>query len=489
MDGTKTILKGVSMNTKKITLSLFTAIALTSGLNATGGTLDLAGGNNKATTEFNLLNPGNNTGLLLDNIEYSSIVANPASVSDASFEFDFSETNITEANLQGTVIRVQDPDTNNTVTTSQVATFESMTSAKVAVYKKLNNDTGTVNTEKKYQITSDDNASAATLVTGISYSLNTNKEISLKVFSSSGNAQLRDEAKASVEAATTTPQFKFSCIAKFDALINFENNDTSFVATGHGHTNSENEDTLVFSIDNKNSGIANSAEGNATEIIISTDANFTALGYDNTLVRFYGKQGAVDYNGTGTIINHGSDINLTIDNAIPSGISKWYATLDGNSTATLSATKFFMSTINIEGNVSVQPQIDYTPNTNAGEWQNHAFIAQIPGATQTATTQTKLFIVNRSCAAVTPKFKLIKDGTVTMVDGASIAVDTQQKTTLASLITTANANGANLVDGRYAVEIILPGIAEDFYVYAQAQGISDKSITKDLPVYNTSVRD
>ena len=131
------------------------------------------------------------------------------------------------------------------------------------------------------------------------------------------------------------------------------------------------------------------------------------------------------------------------------------------------------------GVIAPQNQTTAAP-TNAGEWMDHAFIAQIPGATQTDTTQTKLFIVNRSCVPVTPKFRLIKDGVVIEVDGEEIAVDSQQKTTLASIVPE---------DGQYAVEIIIPGIAEDFYVYAQAQGMVDKTITKDLPVYNTSSRD
>ena len=473
------------MNTHKIAISLFTAIALTTGANATGGSLDLAGGDNDATTEFIKLNPDHNAGLILDNIRYGSIVANPASVSDASFEFDFSETNITEANLDHTVIRVQD-DNNATVTNSTVASFESMTSGGVAIYKKLNNDTGTVNTEKTYQITTDDNTTADTLKTNLSYSLNDGKEIALQVYSSSGNAQLRDEATASVESATTTPQFKFYCVGKYDALINFENNGDTFVATGHDHANATTQDTLVFKIDNRDSGIANSVDGNGTEVIISSDVNLTELGFDNAQFSLLGKQGADDYNGTGNIINNGFDINFTITNAIPTGISTWYATIDANASA--SATKFIMTTVNIEGNSTVQPEIDYEANTEVGEWRDHAFIAQIAGATQKAgVVITKFFIVNRSCSAATPTFKLIKDEVVTMIPGSSIAVDTQSKITMDTLLSSPEAVAAGLTEGQYAVEITIPGIAEDFYVYAQA--LTAGGATKDLPVYNTSVRD
>ena len=100
------------------------------------------------------------------------------------------------------------------------------------------------------------------------------------------------------------------------------------------------------------------------------------------------------------------------------------------------------------------------------------------------------------------RFKLIKDGiAVTVVAPDPLGVNQQlvykvkdirgfevvdmDNTQMGS---TQNPLSADLGDGVYAVEVILPGIAEDFYVYAQAKNI-DLGQFKDLPVYNTSNRD
>jgi len=464
------------MNTKKIAFSLFATLALaTTGLNADGGTLSLSGGGTGATVEFNQLNPNSTSGLTLNNILYTAAIQNPSSVSDAALEFDFSDTNLTSDVLSGTHIFVED---NNTVVGASILTFANLTSDGIAAYKMLGGDEGNIDTEKQYVITTEDGNDS-----NISFSFpdSTKQEVSLVVYSTSGTPTPQDSAKASVETIEDIPQFQFSCTAKFDALINFENNETSFVETGHGHNNSANQDTIVFSINNHTEGVSDFVEGNNTEVIISTDTNWSALGFNDDMVRFYGKQGATEHNGTATIINDGMDFNLSIDNTIPAGISTWYATIDTNLTATLSAAKFTMDSINLEGNTTVHPAIDYTADVPAGEWQNHAYIGQIPAVTNDANVQSKIFVVNRSCATATPEFRFIKDGVVTPVAGTAVAVNAQNVYKVADLLT-----AANLDAGRYAVEVVIPGIAEDFYVHAQAKGST--GFFKDLPVYNTSSR-
>jgi len=138
------------------------------------------------------------------------------------------------------------------------------------------------------------------------------------------------------------------------------------------------------------------------------------------------------------------------------------------------------------------PAIEYTANGDAGEWKNFTYIAQIAGATQTAATQTKLFIVNRSCTAVTPELTFIMGGKKLDVTLAPLDVDAQAKVKLGDVIAAnaaAFAAAGMPTEGQYALELTLPGNAEDFYVYAQAQSKTDIAATKDLPVYNTSTRD
>jgi len=104
--------------------------------------------------------------------------------------------------------------------------------------------------------------------------------------------------------------------------------------------------------------------------------------------------------------------------------------------------------------------------------------------------QTKLFIVNRSCATVTPIINLIKDGEVLALTGvASIDPDNQGFYDIGAILdnmTSGSADGSDYA--QYAIEVTLPGIAEDFYLYAQ---VKNKTLGqfKDLPVYNTSNRD
>ena len=138
----------------------------------------------------------------------------------------------------------------------------------------------------------------------------------------------------------------------------------------------------------------------------------------------------------------------------------------------------------------ITPQVEgsATMGQDVGEWMDHAYVAQIAGATENPGVVTsKFFIVNRSCAVATPTFKLIQDGKIAVVKGSSINVDSQQKVTMATLLASPEAQAAGFTSPQFAVEIILPGVAEDFYVYAQS--LTALGATKDLPVYNTSARD
>jgi len=138
----------------------------------------------------------------------------------------------------------------------------------------------------------------------------------------------------------------------------------------------------------------------------------------------------------------------------------------------------------------ITPQVEgsATMGQDIGEWMDHAYVAQIAGATENpGVVTTKFFIVNRSCAVATPTFKLIQNGKVAMVKGDSINVDSQSKVTMATLLASPEAQAAGFTSPQFAVEIILGGVAEDFYVYAQS--LTSAGATKDLPVYNTSARD
>ena len=477
------------MNTAIIRTSLFAALAISS-LNA--GTLNLSGGGNVSTTEYKQLNPNANDGIPLDGILYRAEISNPSSVSDAALEFDFSDTNLTEDVLKGTyIVNVDENGTKTDDGNKTILSFSQLTEKKIASYKKLNKDTGIIDTEKYYAIRANNQGTA----TNIFYKIKNDKTISLKVFSTSGNATEEDNATQTIKEGTTKDQFKFACQAKFDGLINFENLSRTFVPTGHDHNASETQDTLVFTIDNNDNGINNSVDGNGTEVIIATDVNLTALGFTDADITLSGlDSNGNEQNGTGTIINGGYDINFTITDAIPTGRSTWYATIAESNSSTLKATKFTMASVNLEGNNTVHPAIDYTAGIDVGEWKDYAFIAQIPAGESggAANMITKYYITNRSCKTVTPQIAVVYDGKVYQAENvAELPVNTQGiyrlkdiMKSIPDLSTVWNTNTST----KASVEITIPGVAEDFYIYAQVKNGTLKQF-KDLPVYNTSKRD
>lgn len=489
------------MNTKKIAISLIaSALLTTAAFAAVGtGTLNLSGGSGAVTNEY-AEKYGSNQVLNLGNLEYTADILGSGSVSDALIRLDLTETSLkgtTDAGLVGTVI--QNKETNETI-----ATFDRKITAGGRTYFLFDGDaTKSIVDGQKYHVTNDQNSSV-----NISYRL-TGSTVKLDVYSTSGTEEKRDATSASL-STSKAPQFLVSCVTKFDGLINFEALKDSFVNTTHDNVASDTSDhygqsdTLIFSIDN-NRGAGLYLDGNATSIkfqakkdragrVVNKDNDFSvAADWTGTLTGI--KPNGDAYNpGTFTYTESTKDANLTFtlpaNEAIVAGKSTYYATLTHKAGgAAISPTYFTNARVYIEegladNNNTIAPARNTTNTMDVGAWADYAYIAQIPGATQTATTQTKLFIVNRSCVPVTPKFRLIKDGVVTEVDGVEIKVNSQAKTTLGSLL-----SSANLAEGQYAVEVILPGIAEDFYVYAQAQGMVDKTITKDLPVYNTSNRD
>jgi len=475
----------------KFLLSVAASALLTTSAFGFGGNLSLNGGGDAITVEYDQLHPNDNTGLSLDRIQYFAKISNPSSVSDAALEFDFSDTNLTSSNLENTFI-VKVDENGSFVSNGGVAvlSFAQLTSEGIASYKKLNDDTGIINTEEYYSIRGDINGNDS----NITYSLEKDdKKIKVTTYSTSGSPTAQDTAEKMLEEGTTSPQFKFSCFGKFDGLINIENASKTFVATGHGDDNQSMNDTLIFTIDNKDGTAQKSVDGNGTEIILSTDVNLSSLGFAETDFTLSGKQGSNTYPGTMKFIPGTNELNLTITDAIPTGLSTWYANIALSGTSSPKDTVFTMKEINLEGNSSVHPAIKYETNMDAGKWKNYAFISQIPAGESggAANMSTRYFITNRSCKAVTPIIDVVYNGHVySATNVAELPIDTQKVYTLKDIMlsipelaTVWNANTSTKV----SVEITLPGIAEDFYVYAQ---VKNKSINqfKDLPVYNTSSR-
>ncbi|MEA2019446.1 MAG: hypothetical protein U9N59_13490 [Campylobacterota bacterium] len=365
------------------------------------------------------------------------------------------------------------------------------------------------------------NADVTTAIAGAS--------ISVELYSTSGTEELRTTEDFSPFSLKN--QYKFTCSTKFDGMINYENSSLSFVPTGHGIDNTlinvrasddttidtlsgidgiadVNTDAFIFTIaNNVDNDIDLRMDGDGTIINISGDdtSNVATMlaAITGDLVRV---DTAVSVGGVNVEDADGDGNNETLafefTAAIPNNATTTYvASAVTDYTAGLEATAW-TSTVAIDdadaGAGYAMPTIDYTANSSAGEWQDYTYIAQIPATTSTTTatgTETKIFIVNRSCVAAAPTFKLIKDGVVTEVTNVaavsantSIAVDTQELYKMQDVIAKAIADGASIdAEGKYAVEVVLPGLAEDFYTYAQAFSNSAGNF-KDLPVYSTSTR-
>jgi len=324
--------------------------------------------------------------------------------------------------------------------------------------------------------------------------------INLELWSASGTEQKRDTA--TVTMFTTTPQYKVSCETKLNNLINVENASTAFVSTKHGALNDVNgsngdvmdvlSDVMRFNVEKFAVDIGLDGSRSRVEITSSkpiSDANVTHnFIYDN----MSGQGNWVSANKVqlDTINNQGGTY-YGLDASTNTYTAKF--TFDGNTTIpeTKFTSNFYINYDDVNPYSTYTPAKDYTANTYMGEWKNFAYIAQVPGATNDDATKTKLFITNRSCKAVQPVITFIYEGKTVEITASSIAVNTQGKILLDTLIDSHKADftAAGIpTRARYAIEITIPGNAEDFYIYAQAQNRTTTAATKDLPVYNTSTR-
>lgn len=502
------------MNTQKLTLSLIASAFLTTTAFA-AGTLNLSGGSGASTTEY-IEKYGNTNALNLGDIIYTADIGGSGSVSDALIRLDLTDTNLTStAHAALDTINSGGPARLVNEDNETVGIYDKKIAVNGRIYFLFDGDaTKSIVDGIDYRIANDDNSSVS-----ITYGFVTGTAVKLDVYSTSGTEELRDEAEGTV-STSETKQFKTNCVAKFDGLINFENFRQSFVNSTHDNVATDTTDrtgltdTLVFTVDNAR-GTGNSLDGNSSVLSLFTvsDATKSVVNVDNNFsnaTEWTVSVNQVDPDGTSTVspitdtaansaFDNATELDYNVTNGkldisfadaeIKDGLTTFYVSFSSATAETIAPVRFVNSSFAIEGgeadgNNSIAPARNTgTEDADLGLWQDHAYIAQIAGATQDAATQTKLFIVNRSCAAVTPMFRLVKDGVVTEIEGTEIATDVQQRTLLSTLLTK-----ANLADGRYALEIILPGIAEDFYVYAQAQGKANKAITKDLPINDTSDR-
>ena len=501
------------MNTKQITFSLITATLLSVSASAAtdvgDGNLTLTAGAGASTTEY-IAKYGHTDSYAIGSMEYVADIRGSGSVSDALIRLDLTDTNLTDTDNAGFVegvSAIQRVDTNETI-----AVYDKKITVDGRNYFLFDGDaTTSVVSGQQYKVVDDKDTNATST---ISYKFVSGSEVKLDVWSTSGSEEKRDEATGSV-TTSQAPQFTVKCVSKFDGLVNFEDMKDSFVTTNHDNTIASNatdgygqSDTFVFTIDNQR-GTGKYLEGNLTTLTFfaaNSDGTVNTSNEFNNTAIWSGSLMSVDENGAKvddgniTYSYNATDANLSInfDNrTIPSGLTTYYATLThtADQNVTINATKFVGASLNLEagmadGNDSIAPagNIGNPMGTDLGEWRDHAYVAQIAGATQKeGVVISKFFIVNRSCTPVIPTFKLIQNGKVTMIEGSSIPVDSQSKIKMATLLSSTEAQEAGLAEGQYAVEIILPGIAEDFYVYAQS--LTADGATKDLPVYSTSTRD
>jgi len=340
-------------------------------------------------------------------------------------------------------------------------------------------------------------------------------EAVLDVWTGSGTPIFKDRSR--LDMVDILAQYKVECETKLDNLINVENSSTVFVATNHGALNTANGSagdvmdvlTDVFRFKVTKTAVDIGLDGDTSKLqIIPSNAALAALtGLTVTAATF--ADGTIATVTSSTLAPDGVTLAFDIDSAngalgdtytgLNASTNTYTVSFQYNGTTVIPESSFIANyyinsddAITLGGNFyDYTPADSYTPDQNIGEWENFAYKAQIAGATQTDVTITKLFIANRSCKAVNPELTFILDGKTVTVTLDSVAVDSQGKFLLSDVIA-ANAAAFTAAGmpttGRYALELTIPGNAEDFYVYAQAQSTSDLAATKDLPVYNTSTR-
>lgn len=314
----------------------------------------------------------------------------------------------------------------------------------------------------------------------------TDVSFDLQVISSSGTIEVRDDAKST--GAVLKPQYTVMCAGKLDGMINFENGRKTFVTTGHGADDQNVSDQLLFDVNNDKAGIDYTMDENITINAVAVDTNLTDITASGT-----------DVNAT--FVPGVNDANITITTtSLVSGLNHYAVDFNLNANGTLAATKFKDVNATFENNTTVEPA-SYEKGANLGQWQDYTYVAQIPAATADSAVDTKIFIVNRSCSNVMPTFRVIKGGIAQDVPASAvsnlknfttdskIAVDAQGYVFVSDILKAANAANPSIpTTGKCAIEIVMPGIAESFYVTAQAKNKTLGQF-KVLPVYNTSVRD
>ena len=446
-----------------------------------------------------------------------------ATVSDPTiiytFPGDFSAGSANDLTAQ---IGTMDVEDLNDAAFASVAVLESIVYSAVtgqSTFTFKDDSTHTILNSHTYAITDGTNAGVVTpLITiAITPSIATDK-IRAELWSTSGTEQLRSAAEASPFALKD--QFKVTCVSKFDGMINFENAALTFVPTQHGLTQNAllggfgiialfDQDRDAFNFE-----VQSDIDNDINYKLDGLNSRLDILGNTNPINAIPAAVGALTDAAAPVgdlTITAANELRYTFTAAIPQGTTVYtaYAVAD---LANDIQENVWTGNAYMNGDVrpalgglpaialpaiDENPAIDYAANGNAGEWKNFVYIAQIPAVSYNpGNTKVNVYMTNRSCTAATPEFKLIRNGEVSVVDGAEIAVNSQGKTNINAIVDAArldprNAGNADLLSASlapFALEVTLAGNAEDFYVAAQMINLTNGA-NKDLPVYNTSTRD
>lgn len=486
------------MTLKKISaISLVASTLLASTLSA--GTLTSLSGSKLTVAEelFQVSNEMNISvvGKASSPLVFTTSFSDPSTVSDPSFEFTFTDAVDMNSTAKAYVV-----DENN-VTVAYAGVIDGQ-------LLKFTSDSNTsIDSGKTYTLfTTDDVVSLGESITAAntgeglkSYLTKTAllaSGVTLNLWSMSGTPKLTDTATTTL--FSVAPEYSVSCSGKLDNLINVEDASNTFIVTSHGRnaTSSSQDanrtDTFIFNVARADLDYS-VGDNNGAVLAVTVDGNASVEDSNGTF------SDATTGTGAGTwaqTVSNGVslDFNLTSSAALTAGTDLSYTILYTTTGAhALEATTFTGSYYIdlVDYNTTVTPAGSNSLNGSLGEWTNFAYIAQIPAVSYApGITTAKFYITNRSCASVTPTFKLIRDGEISYADMTAIATDSQGKYTVDQIVTAALADTRNAANdlttgGPFAVELTLPGNAEDFYVAAQMQ---NDAKSKDLPVYNTSTR-
>lgn len=435
-----------------------------------------------------------------------------ATVSDPTiiytFPGDFSAGSANDLTAQ---IGTMDIEDLNDPAGASVAVLESIVYSAVtgqSTFTFKDDSTHTILNSHTYAITDGTNTGTVTpLITiAITPSIATDK-IRAELWSTSGTEQLRSAAEASPFALKN--QFKITCLSKFDGMINFENAALTFVPTQHGLT----QNVIAIGAPFDNLGVFDQdkdAFNFEVQSDIDNDINYKLDGVashlnilGNTNIITNALTGDLTSGGASVgnfVVNAANELVYTFTAAIPQGTTVYtaYATADlvsGLQENAWTGNAYMNGTVRAAlpalAAIDENPTIDYTANSNAGEWKNFTYIAQIGAVSFHPDTKVNFYMTNRSCTAVTPQVKLIRNGEITEINLPEIAVDSQGKYTIDQMIDLAKVAAPThdfSVGLPFAVEVTLAGNAEDFYIAAQMINKTNGA-NKDLPVYNTSTRD